>query len=337
VRDLSVALGQGRVAAEGTVGITNFRPDRMRLSLRADHATLDLPDLYTGQVDAALDLTGAASRPTLSGRVTLANGLISPGGSDPGAAVMAAVPQIGLDVTLAAGQQTVFALGAIRAQVEGAVHVSGTLDHPLLSGRVTSPEGEVAFLGSTFRLTGGEATFSESLGVEPQISARAQQVYGDTIVFLDVNGPATHPELTLTANPPRSREEIVTLVARNAGIVGDPEAVLGQGLGRYLLGSIREALQLNEFTITYSRESPVTLRIGKFLLQNVYLTLSEVWSGPPTVVSTIPVGTFQRHVLTGQSYAVAGLEYFFSPNVLLTLNVDTLGGTGVFVLTRFPL
>jgi translocation and assembly module TamB len=205
-----------------------------------------------------------------------------------------------------------------------------------MSGRVTSPEGEVAFLGSTFRLTGGEAVFSESLGAEPQISAHAQQVYGETIVFLDVNGPATHPELILTANPPLPQEEIVTLVARNAGILGDPQAVLGQGLGRYLLGSLREALHLNEFTISYGRESPVTLRIGKFLLQNVYLTLSEVWPGPPGATSALPFGTFPRVLPTNQSYAVAGVEYFLSPNVLATFNVDTLGGTGIFVLTRFP-
>lgn len=335
VHDLSAAVGQGRIAADGVVGITNFRPDNIRVALRAEHATLDLANLYTGQVDADLKITGTASRPTLSGRATLSNGVLSPGG---GATVseIGGTPNLALDVTVEAGKDAAFTLGAIRAQVEGTVHVGGTLGDPRLSGRVTSPEGEVAFLGSTFRLTGGEAVFAESLGVEPQVSARAQQVYGDTIVFLDVNGPATHPDLTLTSNPPLPREEIVTLVARNSGIVGAPEAVLGQGLGRYLLGSVREALHLNEFTIAYSRESPVTLRIGKFLVQNVYLTLSEVWPGPPGVPSTVPFGTLPRRLQTGQSYAVAGLEYFLSPNVLLTFNVDTLGGSGVFALTRFP-
>jgi autotransporter translocation and assembly factor TamB len=303
--------------------------------------TLDIPNLYTGALNANLKLEGPAARPTLSGRATLQDGTLSPTGTigragGPGGVVLGVLPPaLRLDMSLEAGPNTTFTLGAIRAKVEGAVHVGGTLAQPLMSGRVTSPEGEVAFLGSTFRLTGGEAVFAESLGVEPQISARAQQVYGDTIVFLDVNGPATHPELTLTANPPLPQEEIVTLVARNAGILGDPEAVLGQGLGRYLLGSVREALHLNEFTISYGRESPVTLRIGKFLVQNVYLTLSEVWPGPlgPTPA---PFGTFPRALPTTQSYAVGGIEYFLSQNMLTTFNVDTLGGAGVFVLMRFP-
>ncbi len=339
VHNVSATLGRGRAAIEGTVGITDLRPSRLQLSLRADGVTLDIPDLYTGTVNANLKLEGPARQPTLSGRARLEDGSISPAGTigragGPGG-LGVLPPDLKLDMTLEAGRNTTFTLGAIRAQVEGAVHVGGTLAQPSMSGRVTSPEGEVAFLGSTFRLTGGEAVFSESLGVEPQISARAQQVYGETIVFLDVNGPATHPELVLTANPPLPQQEIVTLVARHAGFLGDPEAVLGQGLGRYLLGSLREALHLNEFTISYGRESPVTLRVGKFLLPNVFLTLSEVWPGPPGTTS-LPFGTFPRALPTNQSYAVAGIEYFLSPNVLTTLNVDTLGGTGIFVLTRFP-
>lgn len=342
VRSISATVGKGRAAVSGSVSITNLRPSRLQLSLRADAVTLDIPGLYNGALTANFKLEGPAAQPMLSGRATVSDGLISPsgaaaqGGGPGGPGGLGVLPPgLNLDLSVDAGQNTTFTLGAIRAQVEGSVHVGGTLAHPALSGRVTSPEGEVAFLGTTFRLTGGEAVFSESLGIEPQISARAQQVYGDTIVFLDVNGPATHPELTLTANPPLPQDEIVTLVARQAGVLGDPQAVLGQGLGRFLLGSLREALHLNEFTISYGRESPVMLRLGKFVMQNLYLTLSHVWPGSATPTA-VPFGTFPRTVPTTQSYSVAGLEYFLSPNVLATFNVDTLGGTGLFVLTRFP-
>ncbi|HLW59773.1 MAG TPA: translocation/assembly module TamB domain-containing protein, partial [bacterium] len=333
VRDLSAALGQGQVAIGGTVGVTNFRLGDIGLALKATHADIDAPGLYTGLLDADLRLSGPALEPVLSGSATLSEGVLSPAGTGGGPG--GGGPRLGLDVTLAVGHNVVFSLGPIRAEVAGSVHAAGTLAHPLLSGLVTSPQGEVAFLGSTFRLTGGQAVFSEALGVEPQISARAQQVYGDTIVFLDVRGLASHPDLTVTSDPPLTQADILNLVARNAGIFGDPGSILGQGLGRYLLGSLREALDLNEFTLTYNRESPVTLRIGKFLLQNIYVTVSEVFAGPQ--VATIPFpGTFTRPVPPDVSYTVAGLEYFLSPNVLATLNVDTLGGMGVFLLTRFP-
>ncbi|HET8998471.1 MAG TPA: translocation/assembly module TamB domain-containing protein, partial [bacterium] len=342
VHDLSATLGAGRAAATGVVEITDLRPSNVRMNITADHATLDIPGLYNGQVDAALSLNGPAARPTLAGEATFSEGVVSPAAPGTGAGGTAPGPNIALDVNVHSGRNMSFSLGAIRAQVQGALHVGGTFAHPLLAGRVTSPGGEVAFLGSTFRLIDGEAVFSEALGVEPQISARAQQVYGDTIVFLDVSGPATSPNLTLTASPPRPQDEIVTLIARSAGFLGDPESVLGQGVGRYLLGSVRDFLHLNEITLTYSQQTPIVLRIGKYLIQNLYLTLSQVWPAPPGSIPTLSsttlgtLGTSIRQLQSGQSYSVAGIEYFLSPNLSLTFNADTLGGDGIFVITRFP-
>jgi translocation and assembly module TamB len=338
VRDISADLGKGRVTTTGTVEIANFRPRNIELALLAEHADLDLPGLYSGQVDSTLHIRGTAALPTLSGNIALSHGFVAPGGAGGPAGGWSA---LGLDLTVQAGSDVVFTLGAVRADVAGTLHIGGTLGHPLLSGRVTSEGGEVAFLGSTFRLTSGEAVFSESLGVEPQIIARAQQVYGETIVFLDISGMASHPELTLTSDPPLTQAELVTLVARNAGIFGDPGSVFSQGLGRYLLGSLREALHLSEFSVSYTRASPITLRIGKFLLRNLYLSLSEVLAGPPGTTMPPPgtpltPATVPRQNPSGQAYSVGGLEYFLSPSVLLTYNVDTLGGNGVFLLTRFP-
>ena len=335
IRDLSATLGHGQMAASGAVEITNFRPGNVQLAFTAAHAAVDVPGLYNGLVDADLQLSGPWAQPTLSGTATLSDGALSPGA---GGAAGGVLPKLGLDVTVEAGQNDVFAVGAIRAHVTGSVHAGGTLDRPLLSGRVIAPDGEVDFLGSAFRLTSGEAVFSESLGIEPRVSIRAQQVYGDTLVFLDINGLAYHlttADLAVTSDPPMTQADLLNMIARNAGYFGDPESILGQGVGRYLLGSIRGALNLSEFAVTYGHESPVTLRIGKFLLQNIYLTVSEVFPGP--TATTLPAaGSLTRPVPPGTSYAIGGLEYFLSPSVLAAFNVDTLGGTGVFLVTRFP-
>ncbi|TMI77004.1 MAG: hypothetical protein E6H04_14620, partial [Bacillati bacterium ANGP1] len=71
VQGLSAAIGQGRVEADGVVGITNFRPDSVRLAVRAEHVTVDVPGLYGGQVDAEVALTGLAGQPTVSGQMDL--------------------------------------------------------------------------------------------------------------------------------------------------------------------------------------------------------------------------------------------------------------------------
>ncbi len=343
IRDLSAMLGQGHVAVTGSIAIRNLRPETAKLALMAEGATIDLPGFFAGQVDADLAASGPLAFPTLSGKVILSQGQIAlgaiPGSTAAGGGGKAGggLPDINLDVDLELGQKVALVLGPVRTDIVGAVHAGGTLAGPLLNGRVTSPRGEVAFLGARFQILGGEAVFSESLGLEPQISARAMAIYGDAVVFLQVEGLASHPTLSLSSIPPMSQADIVTLIARNAGIT-DVSGLIGQGLGGSFLDTIRRSLNLSVLSINYSQQSPVTLMVGKLLLPNLFISISQVFSGPenPNILTAGGIPLNPR-ISNGQAYTEGAIEYFLSPNVLLTLSVDTLGDTGMFVLTRFPI
>jgi translocation and assembly module TamB len=348
VRDLSARLGQGIATVNGSIAIRNLRPDDVQLALTANHATIDLPGLFSGQVDADLAARGPANLPTLSGKITLSQGQVSLGGS-PGGPGLAGEGKaarglpgvklggVKLDVDLEVGQKMVFILGPVQADIAGAVHAGGTLGQPLLSGRITSPRGEVTFLGASFRIVGAEAVFSESLGIEPQISARAQQVYENVVVVLEVQGPASHPNVTLTAEPPMSQSDIITLIARNVGI-SDISSIVGQGLGFSLFGSIRRAFNLSVFNLSTGQNSPATLRVGKYLLNNLYISFAQVFSGPAgSNIATVGTLPLPPRISNGQPYTEGSLQYFLSPNVSMWLTADTTGGTGFFVVTVFSI
>ncbi len=343
VRDLSARLGGGQAAARGTVAVRDLRPQTVALDLSAQRASVDVPGLYSGGVDAALRLAGPASRPVLAGTVTLSQGQVQVDGgfaSSGGRAL-----PLALDLRVAAGNDVSFNAGVVRAQLGGAVHVGGTLGDPRLSGTVRSLNGTITILGTPFAITSGEAVFSEALGIEPQIVARAQAMYGDTRVYLDVAGVLPNATLTWSSEPPMSQQEILALVLGSSGYNGSAADLVGQELGRILLGSVTQAIQralhLDEFTISYSTQNPVTLRIGKFIVRNLYLSLTEVFgrsAAPEAPVPLVPgPGALTRLTYSGQSYTVFGLEYFLSPSVFLSYSVDTLGDNGIFLLTRFPL
>ena len=334
IRDLSATLGQGRAAVTGSIAISNLRPEDVHLALRADSVRIDVPGFFAGQVDADLAASGPAAVPTLSGKVTLSEGQIAlgaiPGSTAGGGAGKAGggpaggLADVKLDVNLEVGQKVVLVLGPVRTDIVGAVHAGGTLARPLLSGRITSPGGEVAAMGANFRLLDGEAVFSESLGIEPQISARAMAIYGDAVVFLQVQGLASHPTLSLSSNPPMSQADIITLIGRNVGIP---------------LTSIQRALNLSVLSINYGQQTP-TLTVGKLLFPNLYISISQVFAGPENqTMNLLTAGgiPLNPRVSNGQAYTEGAIEYFLSPTVLLTLSVDTLGDTGMFVLTRFPI
>ncbi len=342
VRDLSAVIGGGRAAVHGTVAISNLRPEALALDLTAQQVTADVPGLYAGQVDAALTLAGPAAHPVLAGTATLSNGRVEvDGGFAPAAPRHAAV---GLAVNVAAGDNVAFDAGVVRAHLAGEVRVGGTLGAPRLSGTVRSLDGTVAILGTPFTIVEGEAAFSEALGFEPQIRARAQAMYGDTQVFLDVQGVLPNATLVWSSEPPMSQQDILALVAGSSGYSGSAAGLAGQELGRMFLGSVGQAIQralhLDEFTVSYSTQNPVTLRIGKFIVRSLYLSLTEVFgrpTSPDTPVPPVPgPGLLTRLSYTGQPYTVLGLEYFLSPSVFLSYNVDTLGDNAIFLLTRYP-
>jgi translocation and assembly module TamB len=334
IRDLSATLGQGRAAVTGLIAISNLRPEDVQLVLRADNVTIDVPGFFAGQVDADLAASGPAAVPTLSGKLTLSQGQITPGAiqgstagggaGKAGGGLAGGLTDVKLDVDLEVGQKVVLVLGPVRTDIVGAVHAGGTLARLLLSGRITSPGGEVQALGANFRLLDGEAVFSESLGVEPQISARAMAIYGDVVVILQVQGLASHPTLSLSSNPPMSQADIITLIGRNVGIP---------------LTSIQRALNLSVLSINYGQQSPA-LTVGKLLFPNLYISISQVFAGPENqTVNLLTAGgiPLNPRVSNGQAYTEGAIQYFLSPQVLLTFSADTLGDTGMFVMTRFSI
>jgi len=334
VRDLSATIGGGPIRAHGTVSVGNFRPEKITLDLAAQHLLVDIPGLYVGGVDATLSLHGAATHPVLSGTATLSNGQVTIGG--PLEVPATTRDLLALDVNVLTGSNVRFNQGAVRALLGGRVHVGGTVGDPKLSGREQSVNGTISFLGNTFTLTEGEVVFSEALGLDPQISARAQAVYGQTRVYLDVRGVMPSLNVIWSSDPPLSQQDILSLVA-GTGAPGLAE----QELGRLLLGSLGQSigqfLRLDEVSISGDSQNPVTLRIGKFIVSNLYLSISEVLGGPVTPGVLPPPGTFVRLNTNGQAYTVLGLEDSLSSSVSLSYYVDTLGDSGIFLLDRIPL
>lgn len=340
VHDLSAILGAGRVRAQGRIAVSDFRPQKVALDLTAEHATVDVPGLYTGQVDAGLGVNGPAGRPVLSGTLTLSQGRVTYAGDLRQATASGA--DLGFDVAMLSGTNLKYDEGPVRADLNGALHLGGTLAQPALSGQVRSLEGTIWIFGRPFTVTEGNLLFLGEPGLAPEIHARAQALVETAHVFMEVNGPLSYPPgpvVTCSSDPPMAQEECLALVSGAGGVAGAPPGtVIGQQLGRALLGSIGQALHLDELTISYEAQTPVTLKIGKFIVHNLFVSVSQVMPRPPggTVFTPAP-GNLTPLTVTGQSYTVWGMEYFLSPSVFLSYDVDTLGDNGVFLLTRLPL
>jgi autotransporter translocation and assembly factor TamB len=323
VERLQAQLGGGGLEGAGHVTFRDLRPDVLDLRLGGTAVRLAVPPYYTGRLDGEVRLGGTASRPRLTGRVALSAGellVAVPAGAGVGGEP--ATP-LAFAVDLVAGDGLSVVTGPMRLGVTGQLHLGGTLGSPTLAGTVTTGTGEYRAFGTTFVLERASALFQEFRGIEPVVTARARTRVGDVSVFLDISGTPGQMQLSLSSDPPLSHDRIVGLLAAQAGISqaleGNIEALLRQQLTRLLFGEfearLRQALALSELRIEYDFESPLRLRVGGFLIENVYLALTTVFDA--------------------RIRFIWALEYRFSPSVALALTYDQRGVWLTVLRARF--
>ena len=322
LRQFRADLGGGTVEATGEASFEKLQLQRYALQLRAHSARVEIPPYFRGAVDGSAQVTGTLRRAQVAGRLALSSGELVAAPPPAGAGSGSALP-VDLDLELAAGQGLFVVAGPVRLQIGGGLHVGGTVAHPALSGTVTGRGGEVRAFGTTFVVEEGTAVFQEFRGTQPLLSARARTRVGDVTVFVHVAGTPGQTQLRLTSDPELPHDRIVQLLAAQAGIeralAGEVEAALRQQLARFVLGEveqrIRQLLGLAELRIEYDVDKPLRLRLGRFLLQDLYLTLTTVFDS--------------------QTRLLWALEYRFRPHYALAVSHDTAGVWMVMLRANF--
>ncbi|HXN06463.1 MAG TPA: translocation/assembly module TamB domain-containing protein, partial [Nitrospiria bacterium] len=106
----------------------------------------------------------------------------------------------------------------------------GSLDHPVLIGRMEAATGTVQFNNSTFNLLTGTVDFTNPEFIEPLIDVKAQTTVtaGPTSrsyqIILELSGTPDKLETTLTADDPTlTRTDILALLLSGRGTSGSAQ------------------------------------------------------------------------------------------------------------------
>src|SRR5262249_18148568 len=162
------------------------------------------------------------------------------------------------------------------------------------------------------------------------------------------SGVPPNASVVWSSQPPLTQTEILGLVFGATGQAGTPAGLAGVPLGRLLISPvtsrIQRALHLAELSLASDTQNPMTLRVGKFITANFYLSLTQVFApqtGTSPVVSGGPVyggtayggpaysgtalsapvfGLFNRTAPAAENYTILGANYLVSPN--LTISYD---------------
>ncbi|WP_372840061.1 translocation/assembly module TamB domain-containing protein [Phaeovulum sp.] len=315
-----LATGQiegGSMRISGPISLT--APYATDLSLSLANVPLRDPQLFSTQIDGALNISGALTGgAVISGNVVLAEtelrvpetsgALALPDIAHIGApgAVMATLRRAdadgngdqaaqgvayGLDITVSAPRRIFVRGRGLDAELGGSLQLRGTTADVLPIGRFELVRGRLDLLGKRFALTSGQVRLQGALS--PWLQFVATSVQDDITALITLEGPADALELSLSSVPSLPEDEVLAqlLFARDISTLSPIQAaqmaqavaqLTGSG-GEGLLGRLRSMFGLDDLDLATDAEGDATLKVGKYLSDNIYTDISIGADGETSV------------------------------------------------------
>lgn len=294
-RDLRLSLsGDTRVTGTATA------PD-VFADITVDRGELRIENLPGGGIDTLDVVDGDAAAKATPGT---ADASVQAGVA---ATSQPAAPSGKLDVTVTVPARFYVRGHGIESEWRGRIRITGPLTVPAVAGDLSSIRGTLSFLGKTFVLQRGIVTLDGSVPPRPVLDVQVGYSQQDFTALITLSGLVTRPKLSLSSQPSLPTEEIVAqiLFGRSTSGLGRGEALqlaatvaslsLFGKEGGGLLDMTRSRLGLDVLRFgsggtsfgasnfndkefgggEVSAEDTLTLEVGKYVLDNVYVGMEQ--------------------------------------------------------------
>jgi len=289
-------------------------PEGLRTTLDADivYRTDDRGGVVTGTVDAE---PGVYRRTSLPLPLAAATGAGAPAPSRLGATR--------LDVAIATRSPAVLDNSYARVEVEGDVHLGGTVASPAIGGRLRAREnGEVYLRGNVFKIERGILEFDPEGRSKPMVDLTAETRRSGYDISLRLSGRFDDLVVNLTSDPPLAQPDLVSLVTTGstsnsmspgigssgqsgalAAVSSDVLGLAGRSVG---LDSVRVG-ELDLDLLGDDVDPQTRLTIGKSIGSWLNLLLSQNLreSGLTWVVSVRPRGSYEIRFVSRDSQSAS--------------------------------
>lgn len=265
LKNLAGRMAGGDLLLNGSVD-WHDEPARVSFSFEGRKLLLSLQGAAKALVNADLALTGNFDELSLGGKVDFIKGRFFmdfndreareelkkryfPGkegkGEGGGKRTGPDFGKMALDVQVSAPDR--FWIANSMADVESAIslHLGGTVGAPELDGEVRLLRGKFVYRSQRFTLHSGRI-YNTPPGLAPIVEAQAEKIVGDTRIYLLLEGPLRRPKLQLTSNPPRSREDLMSLITvghTRSTLEGEESEALAIGAALVFTGPLIEEVE----------------------------------------------------------------------------------------------
>ena len=320
--EVTARLGGGLVQFGGRIDIESYEPIRMDVTLIGENMRLRFPEGMRSLVDATLTMQGLVASPVVAGTVTVRNavytrqfeeqgGLFELTAADGvgGGATLTAPTPIRYDINILAPSTLEIRNSTALIFASADLQLRGTVDRPILFGRVDVERGEFNFEGRRYQITRGTIDFNNPARIQPFFDIETEtrvRVPGQTYrVIARAAGTLDRLTPSFEADPPLPEVEVLSLLFGDVAPGQDVEfrqystnitpqqQLLRERATRALTGAlssevgrvVEQTFGVDTFQLTPSLVDPnaqssrldpaARLTIGKRLSERIYLTYSR--------------------------------------------------------------
>jgi autotransporter translocation and assembly factor TamB len=290
-------LDTGKFEFHGAIDLDRYQPSNIGLRLKVDNLPITIPDILDVRLNSELDIRGSPEKSLIKGDVELLEGtydkdvrlnLIESIGQEsreePLVTPKTPWPifnNMALDCRIRYRDPFVVDNNIALLTIKPDLHIHGTVNQPLISGRAEVESGTVYFQRNEFNVKKGVFDFINPYKIEPTIDIQSEVKIREWTVSLKISGTPDTLRFDMTSDPSEREEDILSLlisgkttqelIAREGGSSLSPGQMLADVLAETVQKEIKDATGLDVVELEYNEakddeaSDEVKVTVGKEL------------------------------------------------------------------------
>ena len=164
------------------------------------------------------------------------------------------------------------------AELGGELRLTGSSTDIVPQGQFNLVRGRLDILGKRLSLTEGQVRLQG--GFDPYLHFKAESTAEEAQVYINVDGPASSPEVSFTSDPERPQDEVLALLLFGRDITeisavqalrmaAAVRSLAGKG-GEGIVSKLRGSFGLDDLDVSTDADGVATVKAGKYISENVY-------------------------------------------------------------------
>lgn len=185
----------------------------------------------------------------------------------------------------------------IETMWKGELLLQGRLDNPAVKGTLSAWKGSMNILGTVLKLNKGDIVFNGGTPIVPDLDLKLEHTGNGVTSYITLKGMAFRPKLEMSSNPYLPSDEVLAhiLFSRSMSELSDFEKIrlatvltslVGFDISSGITATTKNLFGLDVLSIDSRQsaggEEEVSVQLGKYLRNNVYIGLEQEVSSPDT-------------------------------------------------------